>query len=161
MCCTYLIIWWSNTKRFLSVLNVFGKCFCFEKSQKFQKLCNFSSWVKLVASLLRSFRDSLASQAPSREKDLEKFQNFGFLGFSQFSLATGSRVEAPVASFTQNVLRLPLWLTCEWTFQSQKTLRQIFQILSHGFLVTWICDLLQLILVTKNVCFTLWGLFLG
>ena len=44
-------------------------------------------------------------------------------------------------SFTQNVLRLPLWLTCEWTFQSRKILRQIFQNLSHRFLATWLGDL--------------------
>ena len=53
-----------------------------------------------VASLLRSFHDSLASQAPSREKDLEKFQKSWFLGFSQLNFATGSRVEAPVTRFT-------------------------------------------------------------
>ena len=66
------------------------------------KLCfgDSASWVKLVTSLLRSFHVSLASQTPSHEIDLEKFQKFGFLGFSLLSLATGSQVEAPVASFT-------------------------------------------------------------
>ena len=38
---------------------------------------------------------------------------------------------------TQKILRLPTRLTREWNFQSWKTLRQIFQILSQGFLATW------------------------
>ena len=46
--------------------------------------------------------NSLAGQGPSREKDLENFQNFGFLAFSQLNLVTYSRVEAPVTSLTQN-----------------------------------------------------------
>ena len=36
-------------------------------------------------------------------------------------------MRAPVARCTQNVSRLPLRLTHGWTFQSQKTLSQIFQ----------------------------------
>ena len=80
------------------------------------------------------FGDSLANQGPSREKDLEKFQNFGFVTFSQLNLVTDSRVEAPVASFTQKVLRLPSQLSRRWTFQSQKSLGQIFQNLSHRIL---------------------------
>ena len=56
------------------------------------------SRVTPIASLLKSSRNSLASQAPNREKDLEKFQFSRFLSFSRLTLATGSRVEAPVAS---------------------------------------------------------------
>ena len=62
-------------------------------------------------------------------------------GFSRLSLAIGSRVEAPVMSFTQNVWLLLLWLTHKWNFQSRKTLRQIFKIFSHRFLVTCTGDL--------------------
>ena len=43
--------------------------------------------------------------------------------------------------FAQKVLLLPSRLPCGWTFQSRKTLRQIFQILSQGFLATWYGDL--------------------
>ena len=43
------------------------------------------------------FCNSLAGHSPSREKDLEFSQKFGFLDFSRLSLATCSRVEAPIA----------------------------------------------------------------
>ena len=59
MCCSYSIICWSNTKRFLSVLIVFGKFFYFENFQKFPKLCNF-----VLATLPR---ESNKSREPSRE----------------------------------------------------------------------------------------------
>ena len=163
MCCTYSIICWSNTKRLLSVLIVFGKCFFVLKIFKNFKnyatlfwllyLAGQASRETLVMSLLRNFHDSLASQAPSCEKDLEKSQKSGFFGFLRLSLATGSWVEALVVRFTQNDSQL----TRKWTFQSWKTLRQIFQNLSHGFLAT--CS--WLILVVKNVCFMFWGLFSG
>ena len=42
--------------------------------------------------------NSLAGQGPSREKDLNFFQKYGFLEFSRLSLATCSWVEALVAS---------------------------------------------------------------
>ena len=96
----------SNTKRFLSVLIVFGKYFVLKIFKSyvtlFWRLCLSSQASRKtpVASLLKSFCDSLASQAPSHKKDLEKFQNFGFLGFSQLCLVTGSLVEAPIMRFT-------------------------------------------------------------
>ena len=111
---------------FLSVLVVFGKCFCFGKISKISKTVqpyfgNCASWVKQVASpQLRVYTkapgDSLEGQGPSHEKYLENFQKSGFFGFSRLSLASDSRVEAPIARFTQNVWRLPSRLTCEWTF---------------------------------------------
>ena len=141
MCCTCLIICWSNTKRFLSVLIVFGKCFCFENCQKFQKLYNpILATLPHESSKLWAYTkapgSSLAGQGPSREKDLEKFQKSGFLGFLWLSLATSSQVEALVVRFTQNDSQLPSQLTRKWTFQSWKTFRRIFQNLSHGFLAT-------------------------
>ena len=61
-------------------------------------LVGTASHEPLVTSLLRSFCDSLVGQALSRKKDLEKFQKFRFLAFSWLCLATGLRVEAPIAS---------------------------------------------------------------
>ena len=58
----------------------------------------------------------------------------------RLSLATGLQVEAPVASLLR-MLRLPLRLTRNWTFQSRKTLKQIFQNLWHGILATWLGDM--------------------
>ena len=109
-------------KNIFEFFNFFWKVFLFWKFSKFWKT------VQLY------FGDSLANQGPSREKDLEKFQNFGFVTFSRLNLVTDSRVEAPVASFTQKVLRLPSQLSRRWTFQSQKSLGQIFQNLSHRIL---------------------------
>ena len=76
----------------------------------------------------------------------ESFDSFygklnGFLGFSRLSLAIGLQVEAPIVSFTQTVWWLSSQLSHRWNFQSRKTLIQIFQIFSHGFLATWIGDL--------------------
>ena len=47
-------------------------------------------------SYTKGFCDSLAGQSPSHEKDLEIFQNSGFLNVSRLGLATCSPVEAPV-----------------------------------------------------------------
>ena len=107
-------------------------------------LASQSSRKTLVASLLRSTRDSLASQATSHKKDLENFQFFWV--FSIFTTHVSDRFVSGSSSreFTQNALRLPLWLTHKWTFLSQKTLRQIFQNLPHGILATWPGDLLTI-----------------
>ena len=128
---------WSNTKRFLSVLVVFGKYFAFAKIVK-----NFKNSVVLFWRLgcgsvqlhapnrehyLENIRDSLAGQSPGREKYLENFSKFGFLGFSQLRLATCSRMEAPVASVTQKFSRLPSRLPRGWNIQLRKTLGKIFQ----------------------------------
>ena len=100
---TCLIFVDSNTKRFLSVLGVFGKYFVFTKIEKFQKQCCLvlatQSWVIQVTcysrelacwfwrlvrkwkvqsrEVHRDFRglacDSLAGRPSSREKHLENF----------------------------------------------------------------------------------------
>ena len=100
---TCLIFIDSNTKRFLSVLGVFGKYFVFTKTEKFQKQCcpvlATQSRVIQVACYSRelacyfwwlvrkwkvqsrgvhrdfrgSARDSLAGRLSSREKHLENF----------------------------------------------------------------------------------------
>ena len=118
--------------------------------EKFQKLCNFvlttqshesiqsrASSRKLTQKLLRLSGES-GTQSRKRRRN---FQKPGFWGLSRLRLATVSWVEALVARFTQNAWRLPLQLTREWNFQSQKTLRQIFQNFSHEFLATCIGDL--------------------
>ena len=141
-------------RKIFECFNCFWKVFLFWKILKtvqpyFGDLPRGSSqsW-----AYLEGFRDFLVGQSPSLEKDLEKFQKkSGFLEFLRLMLVTYSWVEAPVARVTQKVSWLPTRLTREWNFQSRKTLRQIFQILSQGFLAT--C--LQLISVVKIVCFEL------
>ena len=91
MCWIYSVICWSNTKRFLSILIVFLESVFILKNVKIFKNCatlfrqliltGHSNRETLVASLLRSSCDSLVSQAPCCEKDLEKFQNFLVLAF--------------------------------------------------------------------------------
>ena len=133
MCYTYSIICWSNPKRFFSILIVFGKCFCFENFQNFQKLCN-------SVLVTRSHR-SIQSQDPSCEKDIEKFQIFWV--FSIFTTHFGDWFVSGSSNheFTQNASRLPLRLTCKWTFQSssrEKHLDKFFKICHTGF---WQLDL--------------------
>ena len=98
----------SNTKRFLSVLGVFGKYFVW-KIWKFQKSCFALFWRlsrvfagifwRLVREwkvqsrgLLRDFRgsvrDFLAGRPSSREKHLENFSNFCPWVFWRLDLAT-------------------------------------------------------------------------
>ena len=101
--------------------------FCFENFQNFKNcatlfwrvtLTGQASRETLIASLLKSSRDSLASQSPSCEKDLKKFQNFSVFSIftTQFGdlfvsgrryteifvaqLATPSRVRLPVVKNT-------------------------------------------------------------
>ena len=72
--------------------------------------------VRLSPELLKSSRDSLASQAPSREKDLEKFQNLWV--FSIFTTHFGDQFMSGSSNheFAQNGLQLPSILTRKWTF---------------------------------------------
>ena len=112
-------------KKIFECFNCFWKVFFFLKNFKnyailFWRFCLAcqASHEPPVVSLHKALGDSLSSQGPSREKDLEKFQKLGFLGFLRLSLATGSRVEAPVMRFTQNDSQLPSRLTRELTFQS-------------------------------------------
>ena len=80
----------SNTKRFLSVLVVFGKSFVFAKMSKVSKtmlpysgssVAGWSSRMSQSRAHTEIFRGSLASQCPSHEKYLEYFSKFGFLMF--------------------------------------------------------------------------------
>ena len=130
-----LYLCWSITKRFLSVLVVFGKYFVFAKMvQKFQKLfCPVlatQSRVEPIAcpsckSITEIFHDSLVT--PWWVKDLEYFSKIGFSCFSRLRLATCSRVEGPIARGTQRFSQLSSRLSREWNFQSRKTLGNFFQ----------------------------------
>ena len=89
--CTWLNVFyilnfcWSNTKRFLSVLIVFGKSFVFAKISKISKTVLPSSG-DLVAgqashmpqswAYIEGFCNSLADQCPSHEIDLEFWKKF-------------------------------------------------------------------------------------
>ena len=91
------------------------------------------SRVMPFASLLRSSRNSLVSESPNREKNLENFSKFlgffFFFPFSQLILAICLRVEAPIASlhrrFRDSLADGPS--SCE------KDLYKIFKILFKGF----------------------------
>ena len=113
-----------------------------------------------VASLLRSSRDSLVSQAPYCGKDLEKFQNFLVLAFfcdSVWWLVHKWKLQSQVYSecfatpfATYSQLDLP---------NHEKHLNKIFKICGMGF---WRLDLVtcsRLILVVKNACFAQKGLY--
>ena len=118
---------WSNTKRFLSVLVVFGKSLVFGKMSKISKtalpcfgdsIVGWSSRMSQSRAHTEIFLGSLAGQCPNREKYLEYFSKFGILmflvtqfgnlfaggrssreGTQRFSRLT-SRVELPVAKNT-------------------------------------------------------------
>ena len=119
----YIIIRWSNTKRFLSIFSCFWKVFYFENFQKVQNFYNsvfgdslagHAGRKVLVTSLLRSSRDSLASESPNQEKHLIASGHFHDL------VASGnSSRELP-----QKVSRLSLKWICQswkrlWKFCSQ------------------------------------------
>ena len=95
--CTWLDVFhmlnfcWSNTKRFLSVLVVFGKYFSFyKKCQNFQKQCCpiLATWSRISPVAYPQLRDhtvgfcdSLAGHCPSREKYLGKFSKIWVFRF--------------------------------------------------------------------------------
>ena len=125
-------------KNILKCFNCFWKVFLFWKFSKTVQLCfgDSASQVKQVASLLKSSHNSLASQAPSHKKDLENFQKYGFLAFSRFSLAIGSRVEALVAK-SRSLLRMLrdslLDLLVSGPSSCEKYLDKFFKICDLGF----------------------------
>ena len=95
----------SSTKRFLSVLGVFGKYFVLQKNWKFQK------------TFLPCFGDSVTGKS-SR---MAQSQARGSV------LETCSRVEGPVARGTQRFSQLSSRLPREWDYQSRKPLRKFFK----------------------------------
>ena len=90
-------------KKIFECFSCFWKVFLFWKISK--KLCNFvlvtclagqANRLPQLRAYTEDFHDLLAGQCPSRKKDLEFFQKFGFLDFSRLYLATCLWVEAPV-----------------------------------------------------------------
>ena len=128
---------WSNTKRFLSVLAVFGKFFVFAKNVKisknsvafFQRLSRglVQSHV-LVTCPHRFFSWLTSGSMPSHEKYLEYFSKFGFLMF--LTTQSGDLFAGGRSSYEkgQRISRLTSRLSRRQNFQSRKTLRKIFQI---------------------------------
>ena len=112
----------SNTKRFLSVLVVFGKSFVFAKMSKVSKtvlpysgssVTGWSSRMSQSQALTEIFCSSLAGQCPSCVKYIEYFSKFGFLMFlatqsgDLFTSGRSSRER------TQRFSRLTSQLPCE------------------------------------------------
>ena len=139
MCFHMLYPCWSNSKRFLSVLVVFGKSFIFAKMSKISKtmlpcfgnsVTGWSSCMSQLRALTEIFRSSLAGQCPYHEKYLEYFSKFGFLMFlatQSGDLFVGGRSSR---KRTQRSSRLTSRLSREWNIQLWKTLRKFFKIFS-------------------------------
>ena len=149
---------WSNTKRFLSVLVVFGKYFVFTKIAKISKtvlpcsgdsVAGWSSRIPQSRAHSEIFRSLLVDQCPSHEKYLKYFSKFGFLCFLRLKLATCSQVEVPVAKGTQRFSQLTSRLPHKKNFQSWKTLRKFFK----TFVLSVLATCLRLNLVVKIACF--------
>ena len=102
--CTCLIFVDSNTKRFLSVLGVFGKYFVFTKTE------NFKNSVALF------WRLSLGHSS-----HIPQLRARGSV------LTTCWWVEGPVTRGTKRFSRLSSRLPREWDFQLRKTLSKFFQ----------------------------------
>ena len=135
MCCTYSIICWLNTKRFLSIFSCFWKVFCFEKFQKIQnflQLCFGNSLTGHAIHELTQKLSRLSSEWVSQSwKTFRKFfKIFGFFfSFSQLILAICLWVEAPIASLHRR-LRDSL---AGGPSSREKDLYKIFKILFKGF----------------------------
>ena len=129
--CTWLNVFhilnfcWLNTKRFLSVLIIFGKSFVFAKISKISKtvlpcfgylVAGQSSHIPPVAILHKRFlwlTGGSKSQSRKRFRNFSKFWVFKCLATwfgDLFASASSSR------EVVQKILRLLLRLTCEWTF---------------------------------------------
>ena len=133
-------------KQIFQCFNYFWKVFILKIFKNFKNCATLfwqlASWVKPVTYLSREFIQKVFTthwqvKVLVAKKTQKFFQKSGFLDFSRLRLATCSQVEAPITRCTQNVSRLPYG----WTFQSRKTLRQIFQILSKGSLTACFGDL--------------------
>ena len=103
-----------------------------------------------VVSLLRSSRESLASESPNHEKQLEIFSNFWVLVI----FVTWSWVEAPVASLHR---RFRNSLT-SGSPSREKGLNKIFKKNFKGFWQLVLATCLQVNWVTKIACFARIGL---
>ena len=149
--------------------NIF-ECFnCFLKVFLFWKFSNISKIVQLyfgdsvsqvkpvMSSQSRAYTkalgNSLVGQAPSHEKDLEKFLKSGFLAFSRLCLAISLRVEAPITSLLRLFRDSFRNLLASGPSSHEKYLDKFWEICHTSF---WQLDLAtcsRLNLVAKNACF--------
>ena len=130
---------WSNTKRYLSVLVVFGKYFVFTKIVKFQKQC-CPVW-RLSRGLIQSHtpvpsphRDfswlTGGSMSQSRKILRIFFKFWVFKCFSRLSLVTCSRVEGLVVMVHRNFHGLPHDFLTGRTSSREKNLENFSKFLS-------------------------------
>ena len=157
---------WSITKRFLSVLVVFGKYFFLTKIVKNSKTvlpCSGNSVAGRTSRMPQSqvhnrdfsrlTSNSLAGKCFSREKGLEYFQKSRFSCFSRLRLATFSRVEGPVARRLRDFHGLPRDSLTGRTSSLEKHLNKFFKIFVLSVLVTGPGDFLVTWLNRENcVC---------
>ena len=132
---------WSNTKRFLSVLIVFGKYFIFAKMSKISKIvlpCSSdlvvgkTSRMPPVASLLSRFtRPTGGSKSQSRKRPRKFFKNTGRL-----CLAICLWVEASVASLLKSFRGSLRGFLVGGPSNREKHLDTFFKILSLRCLAT-------------------------
>ena len=124
--CTWLNVFhilnfcWLNTKRFLSVLIVFGKFFCFCKKSKISKtvlpcssdlVASQASRMPQLWAYTVGLRDSLTGQSPSHKKYLEIFSKiwvFRVLATRFGDFFAGGRFSLEL---TQGFSRLPSWIS--------------------------------------------------
>ena len=153
---------WSNTKRFLSILVVFGKSFIFAKISKISKtvlpcfgysVVGWSSRMSQSWAHTKIFRGSLAGHYPSREKYLEYFSNFEFSCFSQLSLATCSRMEGPVVRGLRDFRGFPHDSLAGRTSSREKHLDKIFKIFVLNVLAIGPGNLIATWLIHENHVF--------
>ena len=105
MCCIYLIMYWSNLKRFLSILVVFRKCFV---SKIFTKIQNFS---------ILLFGNSLASREfskPSHKVTQKRSQLYGKWDFQSWKTLRKFFKNLGFSFFGDSFS----WLLCKWKSKS-------------------------------------------
>ena len=129
MCFHMLNLCWFKHK---NIFKCIRKVFCFYKNWKFSKI------------VLPCFGDSVAVYLSRMPQSRAR----GSI------LATCSRVEGLVSRGKQRFSWLSSWFSCEWDFQSRKTLSKFFQ--NFWLEVFWRVTLAtnwRLVSVAKNACF--------
>ena len=127
----------------MSVLIVFGKYFCFEKFQNFQKLCNpvlatyltsQASREPLVASLHRRFsRLSGRLKSQSRKRPRKFFKNLGFLISCDLVWQFVREWKLQLRGLLRNFHGSLLDFLTGGPSSDEKHLYNFFKILSQGF----------------------------
>ena len=167
-----LNICWSNTKRFLSVLVVFGKSFVFVKMSKLKKKkkkknnvalfwrfsCGLIQSHTLVANPHRNFSRLIGESMSQLGKILRIFFKIWFFYFfSRLSLATCSRVEVPIARILKDFRGLRRDFLMGKTSSCEKHLQKIFKFFVSKVFSGLPWQFSRLKLVAKNACFAFQG----